>query len=509
MANNPSNPPHQMSLALATTSDAWQHELANVVGQEANAAVKRGKATKCNDCNIIMNSEEQARSHFGGKNHQNRLKELGITVPENLPLNGLDASHTSKATVCTACKLTLNSEAQAVQHYKGKSHLNRIKELELGSEGGNGIGAGGGRAEGGGVSMQSNGAAVQAGTTSTVCTTCDVILNSVMQAKQHFEGKIHQMKCMGQGVIAIAAAPIPVKVDSFIAKRGGFGSVSVPNRTPQMNSFRQPRPINNVQGSNRFPAVKPLRGAQTYSGSQLVQPRPINNGQGSNQFPVEKPLRCDQMCLGGQLVQGAQPTEAPSLKRKAAEVSCGVCCLVLNSETQAALHFSSRRHIKRMKMQHEGQKQWNSVLTGETPELTPRKNRFYCQQCQLSVNSMSQLTAHMQGQQHRSKLQMGQHPYAISTLGQPGELSGMPTNVWTEAPGNKNGWFYCRTCDISVPTALNLSQHVQSDGHLEQKYQSYDVDGSHDSLDYAFPTWNEEPSQYSNDCYDYPNYVQY
>lgn len=50
-----------------------------------------GKATKCNDCNIILNSEEQARSHYGGKGHQNRLKDLGITVPENVPLNGLNA----------------------------------------------------------------------------------------------------------------------------------------------------------------------------------------------------------------------------------------------------------------------------------------------------------------------------------------------------------------------------------------------------------------------------------
>lgn len=64
----------------------------------------------------------------------------------------------SKATVCSACKLTLNSEAQALQHYKGKSHLNRIKELELSSEGGSGIGEGGG-----GMSVQSKAAAFQAG----------------------------------------------------------------------------------------------------------------------------------------------------------------------------------------------------------------------------------------------------------------------------------------------------------------------------------------------------------
>lgn len=140
--------------------------------------------------------------------------------------------------------------------------------------------------------------------------------------------------------------------------RGGLRSVSVPRRMPQMTNFCQPRPINNGQGSNPFPAVKPLRGDQTCPGGQLV------HGQGSNPFPAVKPLRGDQKCSGGQLVQGAQPTEAPSQKRKATEVSCSACCLVLNSETQAALHFSSRRHIKRMKMQHEGQKQWNSVLTG-------------------------------------------------------------------------------------------------------------------------------------------------
>lgn|SRR6218665_497974 len=122
-------------------------------------------------------------------------------------------------------------------------------------------------------------------------------------------------------------------VHSSITKRGGFGSASVRGRTPQVTRFHQPKPA--------------------------------TNGQRSNPFPAGNALSCDQMCSGNQLVEGAQPTEAPSsLKRKAAEVSCDVCCLVLNSETQAALHFSSRRHIKRMKTQHEGQKQWNSVLTG-------------------------------------------------------------------------------------------------------------------------------------------------
>lgn len=62
-----------------------------------NIMLIESKATKCNDCNIILNSEEQARSHYGGKSHQNRLKELGIAVPANVPLNGLNALH-SKCT---------------------------------------------------------------------------------------------------------------------------------------------------------------------------------------------------------------------------------------------------------------------------------------------------------------------------------------------------------------------------------------------------------------------------
>ncbi len=42
---------------------------------------KVNKAVKCETCNITLNSEVQAQQHYSGKNHLKKMKQLGMPLP--------------------------------------------------------------------------------------------------------------------------------------------------------------------------------------------------------------------------------------------------------------------------------------------------------------------------------------------------------------------------------------------------------------------------------------------
>ena len=39
------------------------------------------KQVKCDICNITLNSELQAQQHYNGKNHLKKMKQVGMTMP--------------------------------------------------------------------------------------------------------------------------------------------------------------------------------------------------------------------------------------------------------------------------------------------------------------------------------------------------------------------------------------------------------------------------------------------
>lgn len=42
---------------------------------------KINKSVKCEICNITLNSEVQAKQHYNGKNHLKKMKQMGMAVP--------------------------------------------------------------------------------------------------------------------------------------------------------------------------------------------------------------------------------------------------------------------------------------------------------------------------------------------------------------------------------------------------------------------------------------------
>ncbi len=39
------------------------------------------KQVKCDICNITLNSELQAQQHYNGKNHLKKMKQVGMSLP--------------------------------------------------------------------------------------------------------------------------------------------------------------------------------------------------------------------------------------------------------------------------------------------------------------------------------------------------------------------------------------------------------------------------------------------
>uniref|UniRef100_A0AAZ3SE04 C2H2-type domain-containing protein n=1 Tax=Oncorhynchus tshawytscha TaxID=74940 RepID=A0AAZ3SE04_ONCTS len=211
----------------------------------------------------------------------------------------------------------------------------------------------------------------------------------------------------------------------------------------------------------------------------------------------------------------------PLVKTKRPIISCNVCQIRFNSESQAEAHYKGNRHARRVKgietsksRPQEGDKSGRPVsltsspsLPGEPPTSTPDisdpcnpvgfnttipeqsgvpvapvapgapagpeteedkvKKLLYCSLCKVSVNSLSQLEAHNKGTKHKTILEArsGLGPIkAYPRLGPkpPGELGGGPLD-----PNTEERTFHCEICNVRVNSELQLKQHISSRRHRD------------------------------------------
>ncbi|XP_061583568.1 zinc finger protein 385A-like isoform X3 [Cololabis saira] len=212
----------------------------------------------------------------------------------------------------------------------------------------------------------------------------------------------------------------------------------------------------------------------------------------------------------------------PIMKTKRPIITCNVCQIRFNSESQAEAHYKGNRHARRVKgietskttRSQDGDKQHppapmspspsgqspsspkpdpnyhkqalnaSSVDPGlavlpETPSPTTSpssgdleeekaKKLLYCSLCKVAVNSLSQLEAHNKGTKHKTIMEArsGLGPIkAYPRLGlkpsseQGGELS--------SDPNTQERTFHCEICNVRVNSELQLKQHISSRRHRD------------------------------------------
>ncbi|AWP17755.1 putative zinc finger protein 385C-like [Scophthalmus maximus] len=385
----------------------------------------------CQVCSIQLNSVAQAQIHYRGKTHQRRLRRFAKAVSTgalsqsqvhpllgSLPLprralqpqthaqlehflplrvngssplslfpnfNTMDpvqkavishtfgvAPHKKKPIIsCNICHLRFNSTTQAEAHYKGHKHARKLKALETQR------------------SRQKTGHS-----TSTTG------------------------KDRGRGIMGGATAP----TDSHLKDKKGPGSSSQPSQQQTENTqgsslaATAPSQPSSMDSLLRSPQLSP----QASPGPQLSDPA-------SERPPVEwcslatgsAPRIDPQGSSTGGEDEAGKADEAKETKSNKKQLHCPTCKVTVNSSSQLEAHCSGSKHKQMLDGQNSSLSQRRAKMTSSPRPSCRIKQRmvsktravvrvsnqpFHCELCQVSVNSETQLTQHMNSRRHKERL---------------------------------------------------------------------------------------------------------
>uniref|UniRef100_A0A3P8U934 Zinc finger protein 385D n=1 Tax=Amphiprion percula TaxID=161767 RepID=A0A3P8U934_AMPPE len=237
--------------------------------------------------------------------------------------------------------------------------------------------------------------------------------------------------------------------------------------------------------------VRPtLPAVQTSLGMKQFIPIPLDSASAVSLFPGFNTMDPVQKAVLHHTL-GLPPTA----KRK--HVSCSVCQLRFNSQSQALAHYKGTKHAKKLKaLDTPKSKLKGSAVAKETtnqenrpsklgspsePDLEPEaepetdteteeekaRRLLYCSLCKVAVNSASQLEAHNSGTKHKTMLEARSGVGSIKSFPRAGVKSKLATSS-KSSTGLQNKTFYCETCDVHVNSETQLKQHISSRRHKDR-----------------------------------------
>uniref|UniRef100_A0A8D3EFX2 C2H2-type domain-containing protein n=1 Tax=Scophthalmus maximus TaxID=52904 RepID=A0A8D3EFX2_SCOMX len=329
----------------------------------------------------------------------------------------------SGATMCQVCSIQLNSVAQAQIHYRGKTHQRRLRRFAKAVSTGrthaqlehflplrvNGSSP---------LSLFPNfntmdpvqkavishtfGVAPHKKKPIISCNICHLRFNSTTQAEAHYKGHKHARKLKaletqrsrqktghststtgkdrGRGIMGGATAP----TDSHLKDKKGI-KLSLFSLHPLSSSSQ--------------PSQPPVEWCSLATGSA-----PRIDPQGSS--------------TGGEDEAG-KADEAKETKSNKKQLHCPTCKVTVNSSSQLEAHCSGSKHKQMLDGQNSSLSQRRAKMTSSPRPSCRIKQRmvsktravvrvsnqpFHCELCQVSVNSETQLTQHMNSRRHKERL---------------------------------------------------------------------------------------------------------
>uniref|UniRef100_A0A8D2JAD1 Zinc finger protein 385B n=1 Tax=Varanus komodoensis TaxID=61221 RepID=A0A8D2JAD1_VARKO len=319
------------------------------------------------------------------------------------------------------------------------------------------------------------------------CEVCNIQLNSAAQAQVHYNGKSHlkRVKQLNNG-----------KPPANTAAGSTCHTTTLPTlvRTPTL--MMQPSLD-----------IKPFV-SFSVDGSSAVGLFPNFN----TMDPVQKAV-----------INHTFGVSLPPKKKQV--ISCNVCQLRFNSDSQAEAHYKGSKHAKKVKAleatknrpkagaskdstkantngsatpvpasisEKSGQcsfctffaspscfisdsqlfKMPTTPLTNGATNAIPEseeekaKKLLYCSLCKVAVNSLSQLEAHNTGSKHKTMVEARNGAGPIKSYPRPG--SRPKTHSTTTGSGLQNKTFHCEICDVHVNSEIQLKQHISSRRHKDR-----------------------------------------
>ncbi|XP_059410634.1 zinc finger protein 385D isoform X1 [Carassius carassius] len=437
---------------------------------------KHRSYTLCEVCNIQLNSAAQAQIHYNGKTHQKRLKHInnsntgtaaqGSPLLASLPVQGrplqtpLDLKHflpfrlsgssplnlfpnfntmdpVQKAVInhtfgvpqslkkkqvisCNICHLRFNSTNQAEAHYKGHKHARKLKALEA----------------------QKNKQQRRQ-------------LDNAHHNRDREKDRERARERDSNRVKTSAPDPLPALLDDTAMEETAACDSDPVVRVDDANSSSVVlTPISQVSSADL-----------SVSSPHFQTPDSLLEPTGA---PSEPATQQDNPT-------GDTPAEKDPKKTKQ-HLHCPICKVTVNSTIQMDAHNSGTKH----KLMMEGQsvlprrrgKAMSSRPSCKSKRLATKgsvgvaSKSFYCEVCEIHVNSESQLSQHMNSRRHKDRL-AGKPPkpkFNPHTKSQPTSAAsqGVRWNGYASSAVSamKKVINQCNLSSLSSQTKLVLQKHL-------------------------------------------------
>ncbi|XP_051565084.1 zinc finger protein 385B isoform X4 [Myxocyprinus asiaticus] len=276
----------------------------------------------------------------------------------------------------------------------------------------------------------------------SLCEVCNIQLHSAAQAQIHYNGKSHlkRVKQLNNGELptaSVSTAPAPLHSLTSSASQGSScHSNTLPTlvRTPSliMQSTLDMKPF------MTFPveSSSPVGLFPNFNTMDPVQKAVINHTFGVSIPPKKKQV-----------------------------ISCNICQLRFNSDSQAEAHYKGSKHAKKLKAQDSTKNKQKSAATQDSSSKTVTN---ITTTSTISCTAVTASSSEQPGSKHKTMLEARNGAGPIKAYPRPGSKLKVQAIQLNKGSGLQNKTFHCEICDVHVNSEVQLKQHISSRRHKDK-----------------------------------------
>ncbi|XP_060104762.1 zinc finger protein 385D isoform X6 [Heteronotia binoei] len=295
-------------------------------------------------------------------------------------------------------------------------------------------------------------------TSYTLCSVCNIQLNSAAQAQIHYNGKSHQKRlkqlsngslkndhggtCQSPALPALVRPPAPALQPSLDIK-------------PFL-----PFPLDTAAAVNLFPNFNASQAAAHYKGTKHAKKLKALEAMKNKQKSVttKDTAKTTFTSITTNTINTSSDKTANSTTGTPA-ISTATTVEIRKSNIMTTEITSKVEKLPTTAATS------NTCSSGETEE-EKAKRLLYCSLCKVAVNSASQLEAHNSGTKHKTMLEARNGSGTIKAFPRAGVKGKGPINKGNTGLQNKT--FHCEICDVHVNSETQLKQHISSRRHKDR-----------------------------------------
>ncbi|XP_051040360.1 zinc finger protein 385B isoform X3 [Phodopus roborovskii] len=298
------------------------------------------------------------------------------------------------------------------------------------------------------------------------CDVCNIQLNSAAQAQVHYDGKSHRKRvkqlsdgqppppAQGSGPLLASSCPCPCPCPGTNTSTGSAcHTTTLPAlvRTPTL--MMQPSldikpfmsfPVDSSSAVGLFPNFNTKRRG-LFGTNKFCQMDPVQKAVINHTFGVSIPPKKKQV------------------------ISCNVCQLRFNSDSQAEAHYKGSKHAKKVKALEATKNKPKMVSSKDSAKANPS----------CSIRPITGDSSDKSGSKHKTMVEARNGAGPIKSYPRPGSRLKMQNG--SKGSGLQNKTFHCEICDVHVNSEIQLKQHISSRRHkdrvagkpLKPKYSPY------------------------------------